>query len=607
MNRNILTTLLLLLLLISGGAGVAFAESSLQPLHVDGRWLCDEEGNHINLHGFGQTYSPWFNEQGNGWGWGYNVNACLTYNKGLIDKILAAGWEMDWLRLHMDPHWSNNPNISTTGENDISAFDVNRFKTYLDQVFIPMAEYANSKGMYVVMRPPGVCPDKLSRGDKYQKYLLQVWGIVARHNKLKNKPGIMFELANEPINMLGTDGYYSSTSDESQSNHTAYFQAIVDSIRNCGANNILWIPGLGYQSQYAGFVKYPITGENIGYAVHCYPGWYGSDSEADNGSAEQGVVTKGATYVEFQAGWNNQVKPCAEIAPILITEMDWAPKKYDCSWGKATTGVLGGVGFGANFKYIMDKTGNVSWMLFTGPEHLAKYNDNAADGNTFLTDPEACPRPVYRWYKEYADPNWEFQDTLDLHTLFFPGTETILNTNIWETGSYDSTTGCLKTGQYGFAGWQFGTGLDLSSWKYLVIKFKQKPASNGWSFRVFDENNYWTDCYQNNFGYNTTVVVPLQNMYRTQHDVVSNVRVDPSHIYIAGFWSYGNTPLYIDRLYLTNNDDYSEETALDAISADQGDGFDAARTIDLMGRPVSAEQFVPGQLYIRNGRKFIFK
>lgn len=578
----------LLLLLFMGGVGVSVAQSSdLPALHVEGRWLCDPDGNHVNLHGFGQTYSPWFNEQGNGWGWGYNVDACLNYNKGLIDKILNAGWKMDWLRLHMDPHWSNTPGVNTTGENDISAFSVDRFKTYLDQVFIPMAEYANGKGLYVVMRPPGVCPEKLALGDKYQQYLLQVWGIVASHPKLRNQPGIMFELANEPIHMRGDDGRYTGDSESSLSNHTQYFQAIVDSIRACGADNVLWVPGLGYQSQYAGFVKYPIEGDNIGYAVHCYPGWYGSDCEDDKGSAEQGIVTKGAGYIEFLAGWTNQVMPCAEIAPIIVTEMDWAPKKYNCSWGKATTGKAGGVGFGANFKYLMDKTGNVSWMLFTGPEHLAKYDDSKPDGQTFLTDPEACPRPIYRWYQEYADPNWQFQDTLQVHTLFFPGTTTILNPNIWEKGSFDATTGCLITGQYGFGGWQFGTGLDLSDWKYLVIKLSVTPASSGWSFRMFDENNYWTDCYMNNFGTATTVVVPLQSMYRTKNNSVSDVRLDPSHIYIAGFWSYGNTPLYIDRLYLTNNDDYSEDTSLDAITTDRSDLQHAGYALDLFGCPQS--------------------
>lgn len=80
--------------------------------------------------------------------------------------------------------------------------DFNRFKNYLDRVFIPMAEYAVSKGLYVVMRPPGVCPEKIAVGDEYNQYLIKVWTHVAQHPKLKNHPNIMFELANEPINIL---------------------------------------------------------------------------------------------------------------------------------------------------------------------------------------------------------------------------------------------------------------------------------------------------------------------------------------------------------------------------------------------------------------------
>lgn len=375
----------------------------LSALHVEGRWLCNEAGEHVNLHGFGQTYSPWFNEQGNGWGWAKDPDKCLAYNQNLIKKMLNGGWKVNWLRLHMDPYWSNQEGINTTGENDISAFSMPLFEKYLDEVFVPMVEFANKHSLYVVMRPPGVCPEKIAIGDDYHKYLKDVWAKVVTHKKLKNNPYVMFELANEPINIKTPNGEYNSWSDGAFQNCTEFFQQIVDMIRSKGANNILWVPGLSYQMNYQGYAKYPIKGDNIGYAVHCYPGWYGSDSEAEGGSVEQGVVTNGHGYVEFQAGWDSNVMPAARIAPILITEMDWAPKKYDCSWGKATTGEAGGIGFGANFKYIMDKTGNVSWMLFTGPEHLAKYNDKASSSMTFLTDPEACVRPIYRWYQEYAE------------------------------------------------------------------------------------------------------------------------------------------------------------------------------------------------------------
>lgn len=369
----------------------AWTGMPMPKLHIEGRYLKDPHGNTVNLHGFAQTYSPWFNEEGRKWS-NYNVAECLKYNKGIIDGIVSAGWKMSFIRLHMDPYWSNNPNINVAGEHDISQFNFTRFKTYLNSVFIPMAEYAISKGMYVVMRPPGVCPGKIAVGDAYNKYLIKVWGWVAQQPKLKNNPYVMFELANEPVDILGTDGTYGAGSQGHFDNLKTYFQAVVDTVR-ASADNILWIPGLGYQSLYQGYAVNPIVGKNIGYAVHVYPGWFNS----------------GQGYANFQKGWNNQVKPVADFAPVMVTEMDWAPAKYNMSWGKDSTGVAGGIGFGANFKKITDDCGNVSWLIFTGPNLLAKFTGiPPAPGAayTFYNDPQACPWPTFTWYKEYTKINF---------------------------------------------------------------------------------------------------------------------------------------------------------------------------------------------------------
>ena len=372
----------------------AWIGSPTPRLHVDGRFLKDPHGNIVNLHGFAQTYSPYFNN--NAWS-DYNTKSCLSYNKRLIDSIMAAGWKMNFIRMHMDPYWSNTPGQMVTGENDISAFSFGRFKTALDSVFIPMAEYAISKGLYVIMRPPGVCPGNIAVGDEYNQYLIKVWGYVAQHPKLRNNPSIMFELANEPVNILGTDGTQGAGTQGHFDNLKKYFQAVVDTIRSSANDNILWIPGLGYQSLYQGFAINPIEGKNIGYAVHMYPGWFNS----------------GEGYANFQKGWDNQVKPAANIAPIVVTEMDWAPEKYNASWGKDSTGTAGGNGFGANFKKITDDSGNVSWLLFTGADLLAKFDSTkvaTANNTTFFNDPQACPWPCFHWYQDYAQKDYPRQN-----------------------------------------------------------------------------------------------------------------------------------------------------------------------------------------------------
>lgn len=680
--RNLNLNLIALLIgILAPACAYAWPGMDMPELHVDGRYLKDSDDNIVNLHGFGQTYSPWFNEQGSKWS-NYDVEACLKYNKEKIDQILAAGWKMNWLRLHMDPYWSNTPGAQTTGENDISAFDFNRFRTYLNSVFIPMAEYAISKGLYVVMRPPGVCPHEIAVDDNYHKYLKRVWGFVSSQARLKNNPHIMFELANEPVNIMDTDGQYRSNTDGCNKNLTRFFQEIVDLMRGNGCNNILWIPGTGYQSQYAGFAKYPIQGQNIGYAVHVYPGWYGSD--AIKPSQELGG-NYGGGYESFAAGWRDQIEPAAAIAPILVTEMDWAPEDYNASWGKSITGRMLGEGFGANFKYLADKTSNVSWMIFTGPEHLAKFDGEAGSTGkyTLYNDPDACLWPVYHWYKKYAGDNmgaptsvslvlsprsgdittdhlmmpgtcstpavvasyngYESQIETDLDVTVdnssviswdngsfhaigqgqatatvgytvggknesvqlsftstaFPFLDGYFNPSIWETGTFDSATHTITTGQYGFAGWKYSSGIDLSEYHYLIAEL-DGDNNCGLSFRVFDQNNYWSDQAQADFGNSRRAVIDLDNMKSIQ-----GRKMDKSHIYIVGFWSMGGRQFRISNVFPAMTSDASGIDDIEAETIEQ-----PVDVYDLYGRRIRSGIYrseataglAPG-IYIVGGRK----
>ena len=634
----------LALLLTVSNETMAWRGMRMPELFVKGRYLMakDMNGNDsiVNLHGFGQTYSPYFNgyawcKNPDGtvnWGKTKDASACVKWNKEQISKMLDAGWKVNWMRLHMDPAWSNNDAKVKQWENAhpgkyysenlIVAFDMDLFKKYLDQIFIPMAEFAIENGIYVVMRPPGVCPENLAIGDEYQQYLIKVWTYVCSHEKLKNNPYVMFELANEPINMKGDDGQFTNWSDGSQKNCTKFFQKIVDEIRAVGCNNILWVPGLCWQQNYQGYVKYPVVdsedGLGIGYAVHCYPGWYGSDSEV--ASVEQKVETSGAGYVEFNSGWTNSISGVAAKSPILVTEMDWAPKKYDSSWGKATTGIEGGIGFGANFRFIMDKTGNVSWMLFTDADKLAKYDDSKPDGKTFYTDPEACVRPIYRWYKQYAEiPNYssyspereqhildsiqQVRDAIASIPWYYPNDEDKFDPNIWEKGSVTTNedgTFTLKVGQYGFGGFQFTGGRDFSKFRYLVLNLAEAPSSNNWSLRLFDNSGYFSTACENSVNKKTRVVVDLQNAKKT-----NGVKLDVSHIYILGLWDYGNSPIKIKNIYVTNNADYSPETTGIEdlqITSSELPVYDN-RFYNLNGQRVLEPQ--KGQIYIWNGKKII--
>ena len=321
----------------------------------------------------------------------------------------------------------------------------------------------------------------------------------------------------------------------------------------------------------------------------------------------------------------------------MVTEMDWAPKKYNASWGKSFTGVVGGPGFGANFKYIADMTGNVSWLIFTECHRLAEFRDiEGTVGNyTFLNDPEACAWPTYHWYKEYESgedgskaenklakieivgvgedltiltggdrylivkaiydngssmpitSNTVFttsdqsvisinengrlialkdgtatitatftpatgdskQISFIVHATTFPLTEELFNPSIFAQGTFDEETRTLVTGQWGFGGWRYNKGVDLSKYKYLIAELDNDNKSSV-SFRVFDENNYWSQPALYDFGNSRKVVVELDNMYKKINE--ERVKLNPAHIYIIGFWSSGGSPIVIKDVYLTN-------------------------------------------------------
>ena len=50
------------------------------------------------------------------------------------------------------------------------------------------------------------------------------------------------------------------------------------------------------------------------------------------------------------------------------------------------------------------------------------------------------------------------------------------------------------------------------------------------------------------FGNNTRLVINLKNMVNENGE-----KLDPSHIYIAGIWTYGGSPVYLKRIFLSND------------------------------------------------------
>lgn len=417
-NRLFVCAMVLMLSLV----GWAQAAKTLPSLHVEGKWLVDTYGNHVVLHGCMDTPSMWFN--GNRWGGGYNdtgAKNCMAYFEKLYTGLQAAN--CDVFRLHLDPAWTNDGSVNAagfttvsgdkskdplgqevSGEANIHHFSEARLKHFMEVLYVPLMKMAMAHGMYVVVRPPGVCPGEIRVDSYYQKYLLTVWDIVSKDKTIQNFSGqISLELANEPIGVKNANG------SESDATLHDFFQPIVDKIRENGFKGIIWIPGSGYQSNYRGYKKYPIKGDNIGYAVHDYPGWYNcSDEKVDRDGLTKSKQDNLNSFLD--------AVPVVKTNPVIITEVDWSPlkepKEVDHynemgqptyknlgTWATASTSK-----WGLCFKNLLDYCGNMSMTLTHPHDYLdldklmqdPKHPVPAFNGNT-----EACSGACWEWYADY--------------------------------------------------------------------------------------------------------------------------------------------------------------------------------------------------------------
>lgn len=197
----------------------------------------------------------------------------------------------------------------------------------------------------------------------------------------------------------------------------------------------------------------------------------------------------------------------------------------------------------------------------------------------------------------YTDPMGNILTTqFPVRSTYFPFSASEITMNLFgDTNKYDETTHTFTPSQYGQLGWVYGSGADMSKYKYLVVKLKKKQNC-GANLNIFPENSIWGDCYTTSIGTRTQVVVKLQSVKLTG-GANKGKPLDPSHIYIVSLWGNGGGSIVVDNMYLTNNDDYSPNTtAIDDTVAEESVAG-PEQVFDLQGRHVDSAQTRRG-LYI---------
>jgi hypothetical protein len=359
------------------------------PLHVEGNKLKDPTGNNVLLHGWMQPTETWFNGEGNqysnptDWTNPDNIAGMLSFLEEEATVMSDTsprygqdhGWYASFVRVNTDAvgGWTSESGL----------VDTVQFDAWINNFLVPYVEHLRSRGLYLALCATG--PMVVNVNDDgvrnasigTQSRLLAFWKKVANAPGIKNANNVMFELMNEPVQVESSPG-----NGNWGSGRGTYFEAfrdwtqpIIDTIRNTGSNNIIWVPTLGWQGEPHGWVQYPFSGSNIGVAAHYYPAY--------------GGVHNNATSV--QNLWNSNYKPAADRWPMVITEMMWFPNEpggYDDLFNGTTAG------FGNAIKKAMDNQGNVSYLIGFIGDHLA---------NLTTTQPADCPLGSHEGTQSYFE------------------------------------------------------------------------------------------------------------------------------------------------------------------------------------------------------------
>ena len=574
--------------------------AQLRPaLHVDGNQLRDEAGNKVVLHGVMDSPNPNANRSR----WGIltiddSIPACFKYFDKMLDAVTdkSQGACANVLRFHIDPAWTNRTDIAPDpnqyGEADISRFSANKLKSYFKKLYWPLISKALNHGMYVIMRPPGVCQSSVAVGGDYQEYLTDVWEQLSRNDSvLKYSGQISIELASDPIRVTNKSGQVTKSALHD------FFQPIIDIIRANGFKGIIWAPGTHWQSEFADYTQYPLIDENLGYAVHAYQGRF----ELDEDKCEP-------NYAVYRFA---KSVPMLYTNPIMITETDWSPINPDTysedeegnisytnygTWSTATTSK-----WGVALKAILDGYDNVGTII-SAPDFYVDIDEYLHNGTIrpgLYGMEEACGEPMFKWYQEWDKENYPSNERYCKiqqvpENPFEFDSECFVNKILYENTYYKSEDGnnCIRLVNNGSAGWRYeDAGIDISMHDSLIIELAN-PVRYDAKLKIYDTSNFWADAYTINLHNDSTrFAIPLHSMTTDNEKTI-----DESHIRMVAFITEMPQEIQVKGTSFA-------QTYYDGITSPEVNN-NTNMMYDITGRRIDKTKATKG-VYIINGKKVI--
>jgi endoglucanase len=180
---------------------------------------------------------------------------------------------------------------------------------YINNVLKPAVDYATSRNLYVIIDFHQI--DNVVTGTNTSSAdAVSFWTQVAP--VFKTYPNVIYEAFNEPI-------------DASLNGWTAAFQAAAQSwvtaIRvTAGAPNIIIVGSPTWSQHPEGAVTYPLTGGNLVYTAHTYPGNYPGNANA----FQDNITTAVAAVPVFISEWGYEIGATSPFMELDTPDDTWA-------------------------------------------------------------------------------------------------------------------------------------------------------------------------------------------------------------------------------------------------------------------------------------------
>lgn len=127
----------------------------------------------------------------------------------------------------------------------------------------------------------------------------------------------------------------------------------------------------------------------------------------------------------------------------------------------------------------------------------------------------------------------------------FPLTENGLDPSISGSGTYNGNTKALVTGKDGFAGWKYANSIDISDYKYLVVRLRLASSSKP-TVRIYDTTNATGDYFEVAMQRNKEMVIDLSDLKTKAGKALNKEKVQ-----MIGFSSAGSAAIYLSEIFFS--------------------------------------------------------